>query len=247
MRHSIHQRLKDQFMRLSLHRFIEPFSPFLQKLIALSQLSKWRKHTPVTGNNDFYISGFDYSKRYSNYQFISDKYQLKITAINFVEFGVEEGNSLKWWLAENQCEASIFIGLDTFEGLPEKWGYFKKGDMSFPMEQLTITDSRLRLFRGLFQQTANKALELINQSSRSIFHMDADIFSSTLFALTQCYRFMKPGDLVLFDEFTTPTHEFSAFKLFTESFYIEYEVISAAANYSFLAIEIKKIPWVKQN
>jgi hypothetical protein len=35
-------------------------------------------------------------------------------------------------------------------------------------------------------------------------------------------------------------HEFLAFKIFTESFYINYEVIGAANNYLFVAIMIKK-------
>ena len=56
--------------------------------------------------------------------------------------------------------------------------------------------------------------------------------------MSQLYRFLKPGDIILFDEFAVPRHEFLAFKIFTESFYVDYEVIGAANNYLFVAIKI---------
>jgi hypothetical protein len=70
--------------------------------------------------------------------------------------------------------------------------------------------------------------------------MDADIFSATIFSLSQLYRFLNDGDIILFDEFAVPKHEFMAFKIFTEGFYVNYEVIGAANNYLFLAVKIKK-------
>ena len=227
-------------MRFNLHGIIEPLSSSLNKILWLSKLSRWRRITPVTGMNDFYTSGYEYENRYKLYAFLLEKYALIHSSINYMEFGVEEGNSLKWWAEHNKNASSCFLGLDTFTGLPEKWGNFKKGDMIFSKEKITLSDSRVFFFEGLFQHTTNQALEQLNPTHRTIFHMDADLFSSTLFALTQCYRCMKPGDLIIFDEFSTPTHEFQAFHLFTSTFYIRYEVVAAACNFSFVAIEIKK-------
>ena len=226
-------------MRFGAHRLIQPLSNPLYKLIWLAKLSKWRKQTKVSGYNDFYTKGYVYENRYKVYAFLCERYRLQNVPVNYIEFGVEEGNSMKWWLQNNEHPSSIFVGLDTFEGLPEKWGPHEKGAMAFPLEQVTINDARVTFFKGLFQQTANEALNHLQPAHRTIFHMDADLFSSTLFALTQCYRFMKPGDLIIFDEFTTPVHEFRAFLLFTEAFYVKYEVVAAATNYSFLAVEIK--------
>ena len=226
-------------MRFNLHVVIEPFSGTIQKFIALSKLSQWRKQTTVHGYNDFFKSNYDYEQRYVIYQWIADKYQLFTAGINYIEFGVEEGNSLKWWIDKNINQESLFWGLDTFEGLPEKWGSFDKGSMSYEIDRVQISDKRVRLVKGLFQDTINDTLPQLQISMRSIYHIDADLFSSTLVALTQSYRYFKPGDLIIFDEFSTPTHEFWAFKLFTESFYVKYEVIAAACNYSFLVIEIK--------
>ncbi|MGL4347529.1 MAG: hypothetical protein ACRCR9_05570 [Chitinophagaceae bacterium] len=47
-----------------------------------------------------------------------------------MEFGVANGSSLQYWINKNYCQESFFYGFDTFEGLPEKWGHFKKGDMN---------------------------------------------------------------------------------------------------------------------
>ena len=83
-------------------------------------------------------------------------------------------------------------------------------------------------------------LEQYRSDRRKLIHMDADLFSATLFSLSQLYRFLNEGDIILFDEFAVPKHEFMAFQIFTESFYVDYEVIGAANNYLFVAVKIKK-------
>ncbi|HNJ96236.1 MAG TPA: TylF/MycF/NovP-related O-methyltransferase, partial [Ferruginibacter sp.] len=93
---------------------------------------------------------------------------------------------------------------------------------------------------GLFQDTLIPFLERYKGGKRKLVHLDADLFSATIFALSQLYRFLEDGDILMFDEFAVPQHEFLAFKIFTESFYIDYEVIGAANNYFFLAVKIKK-------
>ena len=39
------------------------------------------------------------------------------------------------------------------------------------------------------------------------------------------------GDIILFDEFNVPNHEYSVFKIFNESLYIDFELIGAVNNY----------------
>ena len=43
----------------------------------------------------------------------------------------------------------------------------------------------------------------------------------------------------MFDEFNVPLDEFKAFKEWTESFYIEYEVLGEVNNYYQMALKIK--------
>jgi len=50
---------------------------------------------------------------------------------------------------------------------------------------------------------------------------------------------LKTGDIIFFDEFCVPTHEFLAVKNFTESYYINLKPIGASNNYLFTAFEVK--------
>ena len=69
--------------------------------------------------------------------------------------------------------------------------------------------------------------------------MDADLYSSTLYVLSSLAPYLKSGDIIFFDEFAVPTHEFRAYLDFTESYYIDLELIGAANNYYFAAFRVK--------
>jgi hypothetical protein len=68
--------------------------------------------------------------------------------------------------------------------------------------------------------------------------MDADLWSATLYVLTSFAPFLKKGDIVFFDEFVVPTHEFKAFLDFTQSYYLNLQLIAAANNYYFVAFKV---------
>ena len=49
---------------------------------------------------------------------------------------------------------------------------------------------------------------------------------------TLLYRvYLNKGDILFFDEFNVPDHEFFAFRIFTESWYIKTKLIGAVNNY----------------
>jgi O-methyltransferase len=227
-------------MRWRLHGIVEPFTGIFSNLVYLSKMSKWRSGTIVTGYNDWYQGKWDYNRRYKLYQEVSNQEGLANSPIDYFEFGVSSGSSFRWWLAHNKNERSKFFGFDTFEGLPEAFGPYGKGSMAATLESINVTDPRASFYKGLFQDTLVHFLDQYKGSNRKLIHMDADLFSSTIFVFSQLYRFLNDGDIILFDEFAVPTHEFQAFKIFTESFYVDYEVVGAANNYLFLAIRIKK-------
>jgi len=232
------RKAKSLFMKYNMHHVVQPFSEGLQNGVFMSELSQWRKAHPVTGYNDFYQEKWDYERRYKLYEAIANSEQLFQHPIHYFEFGVAGGYSFRWWLERNKNENSRFFGFDTFEGLPEKWGAFEKGSMAHALDSLNITDPRASFYKGLFQETVLPFLENYKSGPKKLIHIDSDLFSAALFVMTQLYRFLKPGDILLFDEFAVPQHEFLAFKIFTESFYVNYEVIGAANNYLFVAIKI---------
>lgn len=226
-------------MKWNLHHVAAPFKQGALNGVYMADLSKWRKEHPVKGPDDFYQKNWDYNRRYDLYKAINEQESLAAEPIHYFEFGVAGGSSFKWWLQRNKHQESRFFGFDTFEGLPEKWGPFEKGAMAHGLESLNITDERATFYKGLFQQTLIPFLETYKSTHRKLIHLDADLFSATIFTLSQLYRFLQPGDIILFDEFAVPQHEFLAFKIFTESFYISYDVIGAANNYLFVAVKIK--------
>ncbi len=219
---------------------------FLRKPMLFSyntlSLSKWISKQDRRGTfNDFYTSKRDYSRRYKLYQHVVDSMELANTPIDYFEFGVSQAHSFRWWVNANTNSKSKFYGFDTFEGLPEAWGVlFKKGDMSAIIPD--IHDNRVEFFKGLFQDTFlpfTKTHEL-NTDRIKIIHLDADLFSSTLFILTSIAPFLKKGDILLFDEFNVPNHEFLAFQCFTQSYYVKTNLIGAVNNYLQVALEISE-------
>jgi O-methyltransferase len=224
------------FIRLQLHRIFNVFSGAFLNLFYLTKFSKWAYQNRKCGYNDF-PSKWDYQKRYAMYEWVIEKEELAET-INYIEFGVAGGESFKWFLEKNKNTHSRFYGFDTFDGLPEDWGSFKKGAFSNYNKIPEINDPRSRFYQGLFQQTVPGFLKEFDGTKRNVLMMDADLFSATLYALTSLASFLKKGDILFFDEFVVPAHEFKAFQDFTQSYYLNLELIAAANNYYFAAFKV---------
>ena len=163
-------------------------------------------------------------------------------AIDYFEFGVWKGNSIKAWLSLNADQHSRFFGYDSFEGLPEDWGHFatimKKGAFSTGGEAPEIVDSRLTLVKGYFQDSLVPSLEGYESKNRLLIHCDADLYTSTLYPLTVMHRYIVPGTIIIFDEFFTSDHEFRAFMDFTSAYNLNYRVLATSGPYDQVAIEI---------
>ena len=188
--------------------------------------------------NDFYTFKRDYPKRYKLYNYLNEKFDLKDSPFDYIEFGVAGGHSFIWWVNHSSDTGSRFYGFDTFEGLPEAWGTFNKSDMASLIP--VIDDKRVNFFKGLFQDTVPGFLKDYNHNDRrKIIHLDADLFSSTLFALTSMAPYLRKGDILIFDEFNVPNHEFLAFRLFSGSYYIKTRLIGAVNNYLQVALVIE--------
>ena len=231
------QKTKAIFSLLKLHILVEPFSGFLLNLVYLSKQSKYINQHKDIAFNDFFSGNRSRDKRFGLYQYLNETF-IKNEPINYLEFGVANGGSFYWWLNNHSNKCSTFSGFDTFSGLPEDYGPFKKGDMSNGNEVLKTDDTRAAFYQGLFQQTLPGFLKTFNNKNLTVIHMDADLYSSTLFTLTSFAPFLKKGDIILFDEFCVPTHEFLAVKNFTESYYINLTPIAAANNFLFTALQV---------
>ena len=204
----------------------------------LLSLSKWiAKQDKKLIFNDFFTFKRVQGKRYQLYEYVIEKMALKDEPVDYIEFGVSAGRSVKWWMEHIHHLQSRFFGFDTFEGLPENWGTYRKGDMNSKIP--VIKDERVTFIKGLFQETVPVFFhqQYVNQR-RKIIHLDADLFSSTLYVLTAIAPFLKTGDILFFDEFNVPNHEFLAYRMFIESYYIQTKLLGAVNNFTQVAFII---------
>lgn len=234
---------KDFLLASRLGYLVKPFANLNRFSSNFALLTAWiQKHKDEPGFNDFYKPRRVYTDREKMFQFISEQKNLAGRKIHYLEFGVAEGTSFRWWINHNKNPESSFWGFDTFEGLPESWFYYKKGAMTAGGNLPAINDQRGQFLKGLFQDTLVPFLREYKDEPDTlrILHLDADLYSSTLFALTMLAPFLRPGDLLFFDEFNVPNHEFAAWNDFIRSYYFEYKVVGAANNFYQTAMELTK-------
>jgi hypothetical protein len=109
-------------------------------------------------------------------------------------------------------------------------------------EMLELNDTRHQFIKGLFQDTflnfINENLVELKSEKRKIIHLDADLFSATLFVLSQIYPYLRKGDIIIFDEFSVANHEFFAAEIFQKTFYIKLEPICAINNFYQLIFQV---------
>lgn len=143
-----------------------------------------------------------------------------------LEFGVFRGDSIRFLASESK---EHFWGFDSFEGLPEYWvsghseGVFdQKGEIPKAPENVSFV-------KGWFDKTLEPFLAK-TKGHVSFLHMDADLYSSTIYVLEELKDRIMPGTIIVFDEynfFLDPTFaEEKAFKEFTQNHGIKFEFIS---------------------
>jgi O-methyltransferase len=227
--------IKDLLLASRIGILLAPFRFIFRFLLNFSLLSSWvNKYSRKTPFSDFYKPFRVYSDRIKLYEHLLKVEGLDNKPIHYLEFGVAGGTSFAWWAKANRHPDSLFFGFDTFEGLPEDWHFYKKGAMSFDVP--TLPDPRAKFIKGLFQDTvydflADHGRRADRSGTIRVIHLDADLYSSTLFALTMLAPFLRNGDILFFDEFNVPNHEFAAWNDFIRSYYINYESMGAVNNF----------------
>jgi hypothetical protein len=162
--------------------------------------------------------------------------------VTYLEFGVFNGNSIRFWSQTNRHPDSRFHGFDTFEGLPEDWQFFtgtaQKGAYSAGGKIPQIDDSRVSFYKGLFQDTLPGFLAATSLSGQLVLHMDADLFTSTAYVLARMHPHLAPGTILIFDEFTGPLDEYRAWTDYVRSHMRRYEVLAQRHNYEQIVVRV---------
>jgi len=175
-----------------------------------------------------------FDHRFNLYQHIQDNV-ISQAPVDYLEFGVWKGESIRKWSEISRSQASRFFGFDTFEGFPEAWsfatGNMPTGCLSTGGKTPEIQDQRVQFVKGLFQDTLADFLSNFQPKNRLVIHQDADLYSSTLYSMAMLNEFIKPGTVVMFDEFNSVNHEFRAMMDYMSAFRRKFTPIGWAGHF----------------
>jgi predicted O-methyltransferase YrrM len=163
----------------------------------------------------------------------------------FLEFGVEKGASANFIarLLRDRGEETLVHAFDSFEGLPEEWSgtFEKKGKFSL-QGKLPPVLPNVRLHKGWFSETIPEFAKA-EQGVISLLHIDCDLYSSTVDILSGLKDRIRPGTIVVFDEYFNyhnwQQHEFKAWQEFVRAQGIRYSYrgFSAKSGQVYVRIE----------
>ncbi|MCA9037516.1 MAG: class I SAM-dependent methyltransferase [Planctomycetaceae bacterium] len=180
------------------------------------QLGKWAKN-----------HGFEFSFRSRNrddvFRFVSEK--LKNEKAVYLEFGVFEGNSMRFWSDHLLNPESQLHGFDSFEGLPEAGGLWFKGEFDVGGKIPAIDDPRVKFHKGWFDQVLPGFK--MPEHDVLIINIDADLYSSTIFVLQQLKDYIRPGTYLFFDDLAAFDHEPRAITEFLQETGMKWRGVSA--------------------
>lgn len=194
----------------------------LDTIVNLPKIETWRREHVTAGTPAFDHREEMYDHLHAT--LIGDQ------PIDYLEFGVFEGNSLRHWANLNKNPESRFYGFDSFEGLPETWKRFDnkmvKSHFDVNGALPDIDDDRVEFIAGWFQESVDPFLEKFTPQSRLVVHIDADLYSSALYVLTRFNALLVPGTIVVFDEFSSVLNEFQALENYCSAYQREYDVLA---------------------
>ena len=156
--------------------------------------------------HSIYSKKYNKLKKVNSFQTREDLWNFSLNpfkekSITLIEFGVQEGYSIKFFSSTNTNKDSSFIGFDSFEGLPRDWkANFPKGSFTTKGKLPKINDERIVFVKGWYQNTLPNFLKEPPKMDNLIVHYDSDIYSSTLFCLLQIDS-LKIKYTAIFDDF----------------------------------------------
>ena len=156
----------------------------------------------------------------------------------WLEFGVYRGETLNYIAS---YAPAVIYGFDSFEGLPEFWrDGFDKG--AFGINEMPEASQKARLVKGWFDDTLPEFIANHSGEEISFIHVDCDLYSSTKTIFNLCEDKIKPGTIIVFDEyFNYPgwqNGEYKAFQEFMVNSDFRYEYIGYVWTHEQVAVRI---------
>jgi len=159
--------------------------------------------------------------------------------VDYLEFGVFQGDSMRQWLSLNTHKDSRFFGFDSFEGLPENWRDGQsKGHFDVGGDVPCMDDPRVSFIKGWFEHTIPVFLRDFSPKNRLLLHVDADLYGSAMLALVHFGPFLSERSLLLFDEFYDREHEFKALMDWQKMYRKKFRIVAEVGNYGRICAEV---------
>jgi hypothetical protein len=172
------------------------------------------------------------------YRYLHDEI-IKESPIDYLEFGVYQGDSIKHWTSINNAPQSRFFGFDSFEGLPDDWRKSQpRGHFGMDGSTPTIEDGRVRFIKGWFINSVPTFARDFAARNRLVFHLDADLYGSTVLPLVHFDRLMTSGTLLVFDEFYDREHEYKALMDWQKICGRSFRVVAETNNFGRICAEL---------
>lgn len=149
----------------------------------------------------------------------------------FMEFGVATGNTIRQIAMAAPAGVTVY-GFDSFAGLPGDWTGHVETAGAFRQKALPRVPRNVSLIVGVFEDTL-PAFMSREQAPVSFAHVDCDLYESTKTVLLHIGPRLRPGSLILFDEyFNYPgwrQHEHKAWREFCEATGTRYSYLGFTA------------------
>jgi len=166
----------------------------------------------------------------------------------YIELGVTTGKTINFISALNP--AKTIYGFDSFEGNPEDYekdGHkYLKGCFGIKnTAQIPPVLANAKLIKGTFDESLSYFIEkYLNDQPIAFLHVDCDLYSSTSIALKALASYIRPGTIIVFDDFYNfPEYEQFEFKALME--FLEesgYDVEYIAYNTMFEGVAVRIVP-----
>lgn len=154
-----------------------------------------------------------------------------------LEFGVATGRTLNH-IAGLRSQQPVY-GFDVFSGLPEDWRTdFEAG--AFAQRPPAVREN-CQLVVGLFERTLPSFIAA-HGTDIAFLHVDCDLYGGTRTILENCRPHIKPGTVIVFDEyFNYPgfeQHEFRAWAEFTATHGISYKYLGFVSSHQQVSVMV---------
>ena len=173
--------------------------------------------------------GFDAGLRVASREEVFEAVAAQVAEeqVLYLEFGVFEGESMRYWSRRLTHPGSHLHGFDSFVGLPADWtAKERRGHFSTSGETPAIADPRVVFFKGWFRETLPRYAPPAHE--RLVANVDCDLYSSAATALDTVEPLLRPGSYLYFDEFHDRANERRAFGEFLDRTGMRFDLVAAS-------------------